>query len=482
MAHDASPSWSGFNYQGKVALFHALFLINENLLLNTNFDFSTHTLVLENTEDFEIQVNGINTTIHQVKAYQSSDFSSYKNALFGLALELEKNQNALGYIHTWKTINPKSKMSLKASLSGEFAGVVSEYLMSYSPGDTIIGKAASSAQQIPKRAAILRAAFPAKTEGELLNILEDIRVGKNLSLDRVVRYLYPDGNLFCDLLEINKKIKAELSRAFAARAIFNSAKQIENAFHFFLGALDEYIISRHLKFGAVQVLPIEFTRILAVLETNFDDVSQEYLQFEFKSAFLDRFDEFMSYPDLYTQPGLDQDGQCNLTEIQKLLSPMSPNSLWKLYERFSPHLSFGAVDNLNKAITTDVDSILTVLLEIFYTLDHAKADHDLPAARLAYKSVLRPGDVYLPTTIRSELKSSIIARRIFENPGMIEALFEINHLIYNGVLITNIEQHAGNHTVPPDDHGDDRRQKRIDIGKNLRLVPTATAKEEMNAD
>lgn len=102
MAYDASPSWSGFNYQGKVALFHALFLINEELLVNPKFDFAGHLLILENTEDFEIQINGKNTTIHQVKAYQNSDFSSYKNALFGLILELEKDQSSLGYIHTWK--------------------------------------------------------------------------------------------------------------------------------------------------------------------------------------------------------------------------------------------------------------------------------------------------------------------------------------------------------------------------------------------
>ncbi|WP_157939556.1 hypothetical protein [Vibrio splendidus] len=52
MAFDASPSWSGFNYQGKVALYYTLRQIN-SLPLNT--DFSNLSLVLEDNEDFEIR-------------------------------------------------------------------------------------------------------------------------------------------------------------------------------------------------------------------------------------------------------------------------------------------------------------------------------------------------------------------------------------------------------------------------------------------
>lgn len=379
-------------------------------------------------------------------------------------------------------INPKSTKNLKDSLSEEFAEAVSEYLMSSPSDDTIIGKAAGSEKKISKRAAIIRNAFPAKTALELLNILEDIRVEKNLSLSRMDCYTYPDGNPFCDLLEINNKIKAELSRAFIVHAVFNSPKQIDNAFHFFLGTLDEYIISRHLCVGTPAVLPIEFKKLLDVLETDFEDVSQQYLQFEFKSAFLDRFNEFMGYPDLYMQPIVDQGGQCNLTEIHNLLSPMPPSLLWKLYERFSPHLTFDVLNNLGKALKADFDGILLVLLKIFHEIGFEKADYDLPSARLAYKSTARPGDVYLPTTIRSDLHPSIIARRIFENPGMIEALFEIDNLIYDGVLITDLAQQSRNHTIPPKDVSDDRRQKRMHICDNLRLVPTATAKNELNAD
>ncbi|WP_426054547.1 ABC-three component system protein [Janthinobacterium sp. PSPC2-1] len=483
MAYDASPSWSGFNYQGKVALFHALFIINGKLSIDPNFDFSGYKLILENTEDFEIQINGNSNTIHQVKAYQDAEFSSYKNALFGLVLELEKNTSSDGFIHTWKKINSKPHKSIQDLLRDEFSGVVSDYLMSPCPKNTIIGRAASVDKKIPKQSAIIRNAFPAKTESELLSIINNIRLDINSSISRLSCYRYPDGNYFCDLLEVNNKIKEELSKAFTARAIFNSGKQIDNAFRFFLGEIDEYIISRHLALGSPIILPIEFDKILEVLAKDFEDVSAQYLHFEFKSAFFDKFDEFMGEPDLYVQPVLDTGALCNLTEIRNLLSPMRPEFLWRLYERFSPQMIFHTVNNLGAAMSVvELDAILLVLLKIFHEIDCGKIDYDLSAARLTYRSPLRPKAVYLPTTIRPDLTPSMIARRIFENPGLIESLFEINNLIYEGALINDLGQRGRNHTVAPDTASEDHRQKRMYICENLRLIPTTLAKSELNAD
>lgn len=483
MAYDASPSWSGFNYQGKVALFHALYIINSQLLIDPSFDFSGYQLILENTEDFEIKIDGNVKTIHQVKAYQDAEFNSYKNALFGMVLELEKNTSADGFIHTWKKINAKTPKSIKDLIRDEFSRVICDYLMSDSPCTTILGKAASGDKKIPKQSAIIRNAFPSKTENELLLILENIWLNKNSSISRLDCYLYPNGNAFCDLLDINHKIKHELSQAFTKRAILNSKKQIDNAFHFFLGEIDEYIISRHVTLGAAVVLPIEFNKILETLAKDFEDVSTEYLHFVFKSKFFDKFDEFMAEPDLYEQPVLDTGALCNLTEIRNLLSPMHPELLWRLYERFSPQTIFCTVNNLGAAMNVvELDSILLVLLKIFHALDCGKIDHNLSVARLTYRSPLRPKDIYLPTTIRPDLTPSMIARKIFGNPGLIEALFETNNLIYEGALINDLGQRGRNHTIAPDAASEDHRQKRNHIFENLRLIPTTLAKSELDAD
>lgn len=85
--HDASPSWNGFNYQGKVGLNTALTKILSYLVIKpydkqafTN-DFENISLEYEWLEDFSIK-NGSNyESLHQVKNFKESNFSSYRGAI-----------------------------------------------------------------------------------------------------------------------------------------------------------------------------------------------------------------------------------------------------------------------------------------------------------------------------------------------------------------------------------------------------------------
>lgn len=77
--HSAADTWSGFIYQGKVALYHVLKLINEK----DNID-DLH-LQLDSLEDFAIvrydeSSNIIPISLHQVKAMKSNLYSAYKDA------------------------------------------------------------------------------------------------------------------------------------------------------------------------------------------------------------------------------------------------------------------------------------------------------------------------------------------------------------------------------------------------------------------
>ncbi|SCY60690.1 ABC-three component system protein [Pseudomonas sp. NFACC37-1] len=71
--NSAISSWSGFVYQGKVALYHSLKLIIEN-----EIDFE---LQLDSTDDFAIYKNGTLISAHQVKAKVGSTRGSYSKAL-----------------------------------------------------------------------------------------------------------------------------------------------------------------------------------------------------------------------------------------------------------------------------------------------------------------------------------------------------------------------------------------------------------------
>lgn len=77
--NDATPTWSGFNYQGKIMLLYILNLINQLEKHNDKRDFSVE---LERTEDFCIICDSEYISFHQVKAWLSTKkWSSYREAM-----------------------------------------------------------------------------------------------------------------------------------------------------------------------------------------------------------------------------------------------------------------------------------------------------------------------------------------------------------------------------------------------------------------
>jgi len=110
--HSAAATWNGFIYQGKVALYHVLKLINEKDSVD-----GLH-LQLDSLEDFAIvrYENGdpIPVTLHQVKAVKSNGYLRYKEAFE----KLEKRKDDFpcdeeAYFHL-ATENVKSKVDIEA--------------------------------------------------------------------------------------------------------------------------------------------------------------------------------------------------------------------------------------------------------------------------------------------------------------------------------------------------------------------------------
>lgn len=88
----AISSWSGFVYQGKVALYHSLKLIHDG-----DLDFE---LQLDSSDDFAIYKNGKLHTAHQVKAKISKYRSGYTTALEQSTLiEHDKIKGTTRYFH-----------------------------------------------------------------------------------------------------------------------------------------------------------------------------------------------------------------------------------------------------------------------------------------------------------------------------------------------------------------------------------------------
>ena len=118
--NDAIPTWSGFNYQGKMMLLYVLELINQ-IAKDKNKDIDAYSVELEKTEDFCIICDSEYKSFHQVKAYLSKDkWNSYSKAKFGGSAWEYVSSLGKWYLHlfdvtqadlNWK--NPEVREELK---------------------------------------------------------------------------------------------------------------------------------------------------------------------------------------------------------------------------------------------------------------------------------------------------------------------------------------------------------------------------------
>lgn len=102
--HTAITSWSGFIYQGKVAVYHVLKLILVDRDLCSNY-----TLQLDSLEDFAILDATSNImSIHQVKAKKAQSYSSYSTAIEQVKTKATDYKCTEAYFHTAQEITNKT--------------------------------------------------------------------------------------------------------------------------------------------------------------------------------------------------------------------------------------------------------------------------------------------------------------------------------------------------------------------------------------
>lgn len=89
--NDAIPTWSGFNYQGKMMLLYVMNLINKQ---EKDHDNKKYSVEIEKTEDFCIICNSKYKSFHQVKAYLScNQWIRYREAMDKLIKHRDSSTN-----------------------------------------------------------------------------------------------------------------------------------------------------------------------------------------------------------------------------------------------------------------------------------------------------------------------------------------------------------------------------------------------------
>jgi hypothetical protein len=125
---DATPSWNGYNYQGKVGLYVCLANILKEAQTGVDvptFDvfLSDHHLEYEWIEDFAIKQNDTYLSLHQVKHKADNQFKDHIDAISTI---LYRKNGVLSDTDIFKYFKLRSKVKgdsalLKAAIKSEIA-------------------------------------------------------------------------------------------------------------------------------------------------------------------------------------------------------------------------------------------------------------------------------------------------------------------------------------------------------------------------
>lgn len=337
--YDATNSWNGYNYQGKIALWYTINQIIELWDSTKSKDeninvLQKYYLELEYLEDFSIfcaDVDGKKyLTIHQVKSREDTSIYAYQEAILNLVIKLINYPSIKhAYLHVTKMLDLGDKSfadnvlqiatksnkvdemrkgieehckdesfrkqfySAKRGAPSNQKKAVLEALHQINPGETTI-----TANNIDT-------AFQAFLDQSAESIAELHKKG-TAQVGKVALYEYSDiidgagKQNYCGAEQAEKLLMAAISRYFeitdvAGYRAHNEEYQ-KKVYLFLLGQLDKHIIDRQVNaadyHSSAKERAISFCVIIKWLETDCSKLGKEFYLFHLKEEYFKKMDGF----------------------------------------------------------------------------------------------------------------------------------------------------------------------------------------------
>ncbi|MGN7479770.1 ABC-three component system protein [Solibacillus silvestris] len=444
---DATHSWNGFCYQGKVAIIAVIdYMINsiENIEL-----INQHSLEFEYLEDFSIIKDENYVQIHQVKSYGVDSLSNYRDAiwlLLGKSVYGKYKTIKKAYLHAAERIESNGKTisdidTLKKAL-----------LASKAPSSSN-----SSTQMSPLEL------FKYVKENELVN-----EAFKKFSI-----YEYSSGDSYCTLLNIEELTKKKIEEYYE----FTDKKQeleqkgllneyIESVYVTLLGFIDKHINIRHYN-RQTAVLnydkKINLTDIKDILDENYENLPKSYYVYYLKDKIIQNFNsyynenmdfiqneyiKFQHDKEIIIQYQKLENGINKVSDlIKKVFTELSEEEFLLFCHKMNPHVKVNYSENLmnlNDLVKSDfleypwllslvefheniVGEDLTINIENSHFLA-TTIIHTLPTPT-ATDGLVRKRQM----NANIEATISKIAISILENNKIYEALYKIDYIITGNI-------------------------------------------------
>src|SRR5690625_2634621 len=275
---DATHSWNGYSYQGKVALVVVLDLIINKTKQKESLD--PYKLEFEMLEDFSILKNDKHIQIHQVKSYGTESLSEYKDAvwlLLGKSVYKKFPSINSSYLHAASVITSKKG---DIDSSKKLLEVIETYT---NPSDSKSNHIASPL--------------------ELFDYIKDNGLQKEAN-NKFELYTYSDGRKYCSLHDINEKVKEKIKDYYVCT---NKSTDLENkgimeqqinyCYNFLLGLIDNHVNDRHINRQSkvdTYYKEILFVEFVEILEMEYDKLPTSYYVYHLKNKLIHIFNNYYS--------------------------------------------------------------------------------------------------------------------------------------------------------------------------------------------
>jgi len=373
-AHSAVPSWSGYVYQGKIALYHVLRIIQEKYASDSSFDFSNYSLEVEWQEDFSIKEGEKYLSIHQVKAYQNGTYyTAYNEAIEDIYYKLKKHIAPMGYIHLWHQISYTDTVSNFDELK-----IHNQY----------------SREKVKKILKSKKTKWLVNSDKLYHN---DFYFHQEI-LNRTQIYSYCNGKDTCDLDEADKLILQKIEEIYKLN-IFNIGSLTENQYEYIRFKLYQLLDTHILEIHQQKINKndtVFFDKILDFFKNNYEEYSEEYKHIKVKNFVLSMISKYCDDEELCSESECKND--CWLYKIEKDLEQLPVKEVYKIVLNATPH--YEKFEDLQQE-----DNIIYGLIKSYHQLDERRKTQEYLYENKKY---------FLPSSISGKNHNDI-AKRILNN-------------------------------------------------------------------
>ncbi|ALC84841.1 hypothetical protein AM499_02690 [Bacillus sp. FJAT-22090] len=471
---DASPSWNGFNHQGRIGVLVVLTMIN-NLKLSLNA-CNSYELELEWLEDFSIKKDNDYIAIHQVKTYNKTAPSEYKEAIWLLLAKVTDFPNIKKcYLHSTSKISNLKDLETRLY---EYKPPKKETKRSENEEDNEKDK--NKKEDNKKYWTPRQCHDYVKSTGKYKEVFAKFEV-----------YKYEDDCQHCNMDEVEDKIKNQLSIFYKDN--IKTPEHLNRAYLHLLGLVDKHIRDRHINVQAghkSEKATINFQKIYEIIIANYELPSKEYITYQLRERFTKLTNEYFADLILEVEDEIiDRKSIMNVNRVINSVLKLDEEEFIKFCMKITPNheVNDENPDSLLNALSTLIsethmnDGFLEILKRIQNQIDVGKFTFiKLGPEKLNVS--------YLPTTIIDtyhKQRTGRIIEKILKNSND-DSLLEIDVMITKNINLPRLKPEKINSDIP--DHEIDSEvdvhteiyHNRISKIKNIRMLDIENAKGEID--